>query len=55
MSYPEFRPEDILSAHQKQKRKAQGEGGVIFSDIEQAVLDNHIKLPEKKLENAVSQ
>lgn len=38
------KPEDIKSAHEKQKRRHLGEGGVIFTEAEQAVLDNHIPL-----------
>lgn len=39
-------PEDIKSAHDKQRRKHLGEGGVIFTAAEQAVLDKHVKLEE---------
>lgn len=40
------KPEDIKSAHDKQKRKYQGEGGVRFTPAEQAVLDEHVNLEE---------
>lgn len=38
-------PEDIKSAHEKQKKKFQGQGGIIFTEAEQDVIDNHIPLP----------
>lgn len=38
--------EDIKSAHAKQIRKHLGEGGVIFTPEEQAVMDNHVPIPK---------
>lgn len=35
----------IRSAHDKQKKKFQGQGGIIFTKEEQEVIDNHIELP----------
>lgn len=43
-----YEAEDVESAHNKQKHIARGQGGVIFSQIEKEIIDNHIKIPEKK-------
>ena len=42
--------EDIKSAHDKQKRKYLGEGGIKFTPAEEAVLDEHVKLEEADAE-----
>lgn len=38
--------DDIRSAHEKQRRKYLGEGGVVFTEAEQRVIDNHIPLED---------
>lgn len=43
-----YKDEDVKSAHDKQKRLAKGQGGVIFTAEEREILDNHVRLPEKK-------
>lgn len=48
MGEAKYKDEDILSAHDKQGRLARGQGGVIFTELEREIIDNHVKLPEKK-------
>lgn len=43
-----YKHEDIVTAHNKQKLRNRGVGGVIFTAKEREIIDNHIPLPEKK-------
>lgn len=43
-----YKEEEIISAHAKQKASARGQGGVIFTPIEKEIIENHVKLPERK-------
>lgn len=38
------KPEDIASAHEKQRRWAIGHGGIVFTPAEKAVLDEGVPL-----------
>jgi len=41
-------PEVIKSAHEKNKRRILGEGGLRMTEAEQRVLDEHVNIPEEK-------
>lgn len=43
-----YKDEDIVSAHEKQRHVARGQGGVIFTPAEKEIIENHVKLPEAK-------
>lgn len=44
-----YTPEDVISAHEKQKKKFLGQGGIKFTAAEQHVLDHDV-FPEKPVE-----
>jgi hypothetical protein len=43
-----YKLEEIAAAHEKQRRIARGQGGVVFTPVEKEIIENHVKLPEKK-------